>query len=803
MIPAKRGAVWIGCASIAFGATVLAGYAFHSSVVVQLRPGSGNIIVVSAAVSFVLAGLALLGMVRTGAIPLLAINAAAFLEGVTGRNLGVDLPRLQAWLNDASLHPGRESAITSAGFLLFGVAVLAVPHIHSRRGSHAARWLTGLVVLDGLTAVAGHILRFDLLFNYQAMTRTALHSGVAMMALGVGLWLSWREERWAGARRFTAHGRRILATAALAMVMVVVASGVSGFYLLERLVVRDAITQLELRRQERVVYVGALLQQAIERGEAMARALRSHPGVAPESAKRDFSAIVVRDADGETLARYGEPLAHPKVAATLSHQRRTELLWDHGYYLRQAFAIAGRPPATAVIEQPLPLLATVGVESPTWGKSGEVGICGAGGKPGRIACFPIRMHPQPFSLNFAASGAAQPMSQALLGRTGVVEALDYRGRRVLAAFAPIRDTGLGLVAKIDAAELYQPIRRQFEVMMPLLVVLTLGGIEMLRWQIRPVVRELVDSRNRAITSEARFRAAAESGIDPFFIFESVRDPTSAKITDFRLVYANHAGEQLAEIEAIRSVRIGLAELRELAAAGGFLEKFGRVVASRRPLDQEFPLAPAAPRKPGEDAPGRWFHLQAAPLGDGVAATVRDISLRKWEEERLIAVAQTDPLTGLANRPAFRKRLIQAMETSRRLRRQSLVAVLYLDIDHFKEINDTFGHMEGDRLLEVFAERLRNCVRNVDTVGRPGGDEFTILLENLDSPEDAERVVLAIYTALQRKVRLEGVEVEIGTSIGLAFYRGEEMTADELLRRADTAMYAAKRAGRNRFRVFAA
>lgn len=798
----RRGSDWIGLGAMALGAAVLAGYALHSPMLVQLRYGD-DAMVVNTAISFIFAGLALLGLRWLGAAPVIALNGATLVENLTGRSLGVDWPQLHLWLHESDIHPGRVSPITCVGFLLFAATVLAVPHIHTRRGAHVARWLTGLVVLTAATGIVGTILRFDLLFGLYGMTRTALHSGIGMLALGLGLWLSWRNERWNGARRGTAHGRRILTAAAAALVIVVAAAGVGGFWLLERLAERDAEVQLTMRRQERVTSVRAVLQNAVQRGEMLVERLDLRNGGLSPATARDFSTVELRNQAGKVVNRIGQPPIEPGLAVALPPGTHASLVWNYGYYLRQRLPVPIPGGGTAILEQPLPLIASVGLSSPTWGKSGEVAICGSTPTPQQMACFPIRMHPQPLYLHFSMFGAPLPMSLALQGQSGVIEARDYRGQRVLAAYAPIPGTGLGLVAKIDTAEMYAPIRRQFEIMVPLLAVLTLAGLEILRWQMRPLVRELVESRNQAVVSEARFRAAAESGLDPFFIFESERDPASSRILDFRLVYANHAGERLAGLEASRSVHVGLAELHALAAPGGFLDKFSRVVANRQSLQVEFPLAPESAAAAQEETGPRWLHLQAAPLGDGVAVTLRDISQRKWEEERLIAMAQTDPLTGLANRSAFRKRLMHAMESSRRLRRQSLLALLYLDIDHFKEINDTLGHDQGDHLLEEFADRLRSCVRSVDTVGRPGGDEFTILLENLDGPDDAERVVLAIYRALRRSVRLDSQEMEIGTSIGLAFYRGEEISADELMRRADAAMYAAKREGRNRFRVFAA
>jgi diguanylate cyclase (GGDEF)-like protein len=230
-----------------------------------------------------------------------------------------------------------------------------------------------------------------------------------------------------------------------------------------------------------------------------------------------------------------------------------------------------------------------------------------------------------------------------------------------------------------------------------------------------------------------------------------------------------------------------------------LQKLRQVVASRQGIAEEMRIPEVGNGQGGGEA--AWFSLQAVPLGDGVAVTLRDITERKSEQERLTIMAQTDALTGLANRRAFAKRLRHAIESSRRLRHQRLLAVLFLDIDHFKLINDTLGHTVGDRILQVFASRLLACVRAADTVARPGGDEFTILLENLDTPGDAERVVEAIFASLREPVTFEGHVVPVAASIGVAYFSGGEVGADELLRRADAALYAAKRGGRNQFRVF--
>lgn len=173
--------------------------------------------------------------------------------------------------------------------------------------------------------------------------------------------------------------------------------------------------------------------------------------------------------------------------------------------------------------------------------------------------------------------------------------------------------------------------------------------------------------------------------------------------------------------------------------------------------------------------------------------------RKNAESRLEYLAHFDSLTGLPNRALFRDRLGQAMSRSDRLTQS--VALMFLDLDRFKTINDTLGHEVGDNLLRAVAKRLQTCVRGEDTVARLGGDEFTIILEQIATPEDAGRVAQKILDSFLPPFNLDGREVFIGASIGITIYPLDRCDIDGLLRNADTALYSAKDAGRNTFHFY--
>ncbi len=181
------------------------------------------------------------------------------------------------------------------------------------------------------------------------------------------------------------------------------------------------------------------------------------------------------------------------------------------------------------------------------------------------------------------------------------------------------------------------------------------------------------------------------------------------------------------------------------------------------------------------------------------ALLEDVTERKALEARLLHQAFYDGLTGLANRSLFRDRVEHAL--ARTARDRAAVAVLFLDLDHFKNVNDTLGHLAGDALLKVVAGRLLNATRGSDTVARLGGDEFAVLLENARTDAEASIVAERIIQSLQAPIDLqEGQGVRVSTSIGIA--RAAELdTVDELLRNADVAMYAAKADLRGGYRFF--
>lgn len=183
------------------------------------------------------------------------------------------------------------------------------------------------------------------------------------------------------------------------------------------------------------------------------------------------------------------------------------------------------------------------------------------------------------------------------------------------------------------------------------------------------------------------------------------------------------------------------------------------------------------------------------------AIQNDVTLQRESSERERYLAYHDPLTGLPNRRYFLDLQRRALLLAKRA--NTLVALLFIDLDRFKPVNDALGHQAGDRLLCAVSERLTASVRKSDTVARVGGDEFTILLPDLANREDAIMLATKVVAAISRPFMIDGRQIDIAASVGVAFYPFDGDNPEELMRKADQAMYAAKSHGGNCYRLLPA
>jgi diguanylate cyclase (GGDEF)-like protein/PAS domain S-box-containing protein len=186
---------------------------------------------------------------------------------------------------------------------------------------------------------------------------------------------------------------------------------------------------------------------------------------------------------------------------------------------------------------------------------------------------------------------------------------------------------------------------------------------------------------------------------------------------------------------------------------------------------------------------------------GYVSLLTDLTQKKRDEDEIAYRANYDPLTGLPNRNLLAERLMQALKQGRRENTRS--AVMFIDLDFFKQVNDTLGHAVGDRLLQLVADRMRVCVRETDTIARLGGDEFVILLTDIDAAAPASIVAEKLIAQMVEAFVIEGNEIHIGASVGITICPDDGVDVDTLFRNADLAMYRAKSKGRNNAQFFEA
>ena len=270
------------------------------------------------------------------------------------------------------------------------------------------------------------------------------------------------------------------------------------------------------------------------------------------------------------------------------------------------------------------------------------------------------------------------------------------------------------------------------------------------------------------------------------VLESTSDSVLVLNRDWNVVYFNHHAAETINQRNLLRVGISVWELFPAAATSGEGDHYRRAIATGQSEDFEIFVNDRQ----------IWLRIQAYPTPDGLSIFFHDISLEKLARDEVEHLALHDPLTSLANRVLFQRELASATGSG------APVAVLLLDLDHFKEVNDTLGHPVGDALLVGTAARLRQCLGETTTVGRLGGDEFAAILVGHEGADEVGVIAQKLIDAANAPHLIDGQSVRVGASIGVALSDG--LTAsppDELFKNADIALYAAKSEARGGFRFF--
>jgi PAS domain S-box-containing protein len=508
---------FLGATLVLLGGGVMLGWWLQLPSLVRVLP-QFTPMVFNTALAFALAGCALLApfsdpgrhlRVTTvaGGI-LVALAALVLAEQVV--DLGIDWASLHGWLHYDNPHQGRMPAIVATGFLLTGAALVLVPRVRRPWTRMLARGLIVAVGAIGLLALAGYAVNASVLFPQYVFGQVALHTAAGLLLLAFGLRAFSRRFEWSRTPVFERENDRITAVGATVLALTALVVGTASFAILQDRVqglvheqvhaalvnrsqiFQDLILQRELNAQS------AALRPAAARNLRVIRAggddgsnLANIKAVVDSFLKLDFSAIAYADLDGRVVASGGRFALSPAIAAALATPAGAELLWHDGLMLRHRFPVhdsVGKV-GEVLVEQPLPVLTRL-VQTPAGsGATWDIGLCVR--RDQQLHCFPQRLNKQVFFtplLNVA--GELLPMTRALRGETGTTISRDYRAQTVLAAYGPVGDLGLGMVVKVDAAEVFGPIREQLQRAVGILLAVVAGGTLLLRSQVRPLATRL-------------------------------------------------------------------------------------------------------------------------------------------------------------------------------------------------------------------------------------------------------------------------------------------------------------------------
>lgn len=396
--------------------------------------------------------------------------------------------------------------------------------------------------------------------------------------------------------------------------------------------------------------------------------------------------------------------------------------------------------------------------------------------------------------NLAAARAAQ-------GASGLLEnAKDYLGVVVLSYAEHVEGTPWVLITKVSEAEAYALVDRiEVIAMLLLLIFILIFSVWLFLWRKRTqaqadaaVLQERVRSDVLQLEAEKRFRTIFEHNSMPM-----MRTSISGEFIEINDAFTTLFGYSRDEVMSKQVSWQQITYPEDLETSATLVKQL---------LDGTIEKINFEKRYLRKDGSIVWGSVQASLVRNEMGkpeyfiTAIQDITEHKRAEQQVSFMAYHDKLTGLPNRALFFDRLSQAMSQARRSRKH--VALLYLDLDGFKPINDLHGHEAGDAVLKMVAQRLLACVRGVDTVARLGGDEFGIVAGDLDEPAEIERVAEKILHAFAQGLMLpDGQQSVVGVSIGISIYpdNGDEM--DSLLAAADSAMYDSKHGGKNAYSYF--
>lgn len=668
-----------------------------------------------------------------------------------------------------------------------------------------------------------------------------------------------------GARRRVKISSKIVLTFVPLAVVTLASLGGLGYYTAKNALTRQALANLEsvadLQQRrieaifkmhaERLALVSSRTQLRMSLDEYLQTQEPRHAAkmnrilIDARATIRDFRDLFVQTVDGRIVAATDSDLlgtSHPqsKIFSGAVSRSRVDFFYlnregNLGVYLAAPLYLEQRLLGVLVIEADASnIVASMGSYRGL-GSTGETLLVRRGPDGGAVFLTPARFdQAAALKRTVSRSSVGSPYIAVLERESGLlIDALDYQGYAVLAAFRYLEGPQLGLVVQKRLEEAFAPVDRLRRWTVTLLLAfsaLVVGvSLFLARSITRPVMR-LTDVAGRISAGKLSERAAIDTRDEVRLLAKAFNQMTERLLTDVeerrkaeekfqallasapdafviteesgKIILTNQRAEELLGYRSDEMLGACIEELLAERDRDVHRDMRSKFIQSSRFERSRASFELYARHKSGAEVP---VEVSLAPIetreGLLLANAIRDITDRKQAEALLVQQANYDTLTGLPSRILAYDRLSQALAHAHR--NGLAVAVMFLDVDRFKNVNDTLGHSVGDALLSEVAVRLNRCIRKSDTVARLGGDEFLIVLSDLPVLSSADMVAEQILAELSAPFQLDGREMFVSASIGITGFPADSAESEVLLRNADAAMYRAKEEGRNTYRYYTA
>lgn len=789
---------------VLLGVSVMGAWVFHIPELINLSQNYVNMMF-NTALCFFIAGMTIFmedtspranrWTYTMGGMGLLAIAGVTLAEYLFDLSTNIDQAFVAAWADQHAKLPGRMSVNSALAFIFTGITFIFFASPVNQYRTWSMQVLIILIAAIGVSALLGYFLDIKFLYSWYGFSRMAIHAAIGFSLLGVTLWLAWRKNQAFQDFYAKRQDKKILLISMLILFSIAGLSSLLGFVISAKQDETAMQQYLQASLKDRAV----LLRKSIEHSANELNELKQNSEFrfivfedTGEHSKKNitnllldtsFSAIKIKDKNGKTIYSEGNFLSEPQETMPLSSNHK--IVWNGRFYLEMETEIkSDSMTRTVILQWPVNIINEL-IENSNETIGRGYYLCFKD-ESSSVICLPPGYKKQDHigSLSFKEKKILSDYISK--GYPAISESITEDARRYLIAYSPV-DTGMmGLVQKTDLAVMYKPVTyRLLLVVFVMLVAVTLGTA-LLYWMVAPLVVNLIKTKNKLQESEERFRLAFDSSVVGMaLIGVSGRwlqvNPSLCQILGYsKIDLLERNFQSLVEPNDIDKVNKKLSELTSSSEESTKIEC----------------------RYIHHDGKIIWILLSLGVIHneDGhpqhLIASYQDITKEKEVEEKLYYQAHHDALTGLANRTELKDRLAGIITTFKR--NNAKFAVFYIDLDRFKQINDSLGHDAGDRLLKVVAERLLSYTRKCDVVCRLGGDEFVLVLTDLQEYKAAAVFAERVINMILKPIHIKGHELFVTASIGISFYPGDGDDAETLIKNADTALYQAKEKGRNNY-----